>query len=439
MAISPNLDRDTSINSLVETYKAYQSSYMEHLLSRVEPSGYISASSEYAHYGAHWFRDSSFVAIALMELAHNKEGMDETYRAEAMSAATRIIDRNREEVGKLTGALERAIATGLDNEEFFQLSNHIPARFGRDGMYADDAKQLGVRRSWLMQHDSLPLLLLSLEKKADLFGLEQREREFLNRHSRLFADYLGKIYTAECADIWEIEQELIHSYDVASVHSAFRSMERMCRLGEIGSVSEHEVRDRENSLFSGGPLEFLKRYFITDGILYSSKKKLEDGPAVERGVDASAIYIFTDLKLHDSELGAGLEENTIARIEKDLFNGRRVPWRFLGDKYFGGRPWVHLAEKYAAYYAEKGQIEKAMDIQNYVISKFGHKLPEEEDDFMQSPDKDLDGELARNGGKTISELAWSYAEAIRALQRIIEAEYLKAGDVQSATPAALTN
>ncbi|MCL5239488.1 MAG: glycoside hydrolase family 15 protein [Candidatus Marsarchaeota archaeon] len=428
------------MDALVDTYKAYQGLYLEHLISRVEPSGYISASCEYEHYGAHWFRDSSFIAISLLEVAGRKSDVDDAYRQEAMAAANRIIARNIEEMEKLTGTLAKTVSSPLNDDAFFLLSNHIYARFGRTGMYANDTKQLDVKRSWLMQHDSLPLLLLSLEKKADLLGLETHEREFLNRHGVLFADYLGRIYTTECANIWEIEQDLVHSYDVASVHSAFRAMERMCRLGEIGSISEHEVREKERGLQSGGPLEYMKRYFIRDGVLYSSKRKQEDHPAEEMGVDASAIYVFTDLKLHDSELGSDVEEKTIGRVEKDLFNGRRMPWRFLGDRYFGGRPWVHLAEKYAAYYADRGQVGKAIEIQNYVISKFGQKLPEQEDEYMQSPDKDLDGELARNGGKTISELAWAYAEAIRALQKIIDSDYVNNGaDAHAPTSAALTN
>jgi GH15 family glucan-1,4-alpha-glucosidase len=421
LATTLKLNKGTPVNRLDEVYRSYQTRCIEHLVSRVEPSGYISASNEYKHYGAHWFRDSSFVAISLLEFAGSR-GADREHKETALAAATRVIDRNVEEIDKLTGAIRRAVETALDNEDFFKLSNQIYSRFGKEGMFAEDTYQLEVRRSWLMQHDSLPLLLLSLEKKADSFGLAPNDREFLNRNARLFADYLGKIYLTECSNIWEIGSDMLHSYDVASVYAAFRAMEHMCRLGEIDSMEVNEVRERESGLFPGGPLGFLKKYFVKDGVLYSSKRRFEDHPAEEMGVDASAVYVFTDLQLRNGELGAGVEENTILKVERDLFGDRKMPWRYLGDRYFGGRPWVLLAEKFAAYYIEKGSTEKAIEIQNYVIEKFGERLPEQDNDFAQFPGGDLDGELARNGGKPIGELAWSYAEAVRALMKMLDSD-----------------
>ncbi len=410
-------------SSVVEKYEIAAQEAADYLVSQVGLDGYISAAKDYKWYKPHWFRDSSWVAISLLRYAAYLKGKGEEY-SKYLDAANRIIEFNLEALEKYVPNLERGLHIGLDGDEFFKLRNHIPARVARSkNLYVDeninDFQQYDVARSGLIQYDTVPLILASLYFKDRFFGLNPNEISFMKERGRLVAEYLGKIFGTECASVWEIESNLLHAYDVGIIGFAFRTLEYFSEKYNLG-ITKQELEKIESTLYGGNPLEFLRRYFVKDGILYRAKRSFENSPVVELGVGASAIFIFL-LGVRGEDLGdAEIEARTIRKIEADLFNGNVLPIRFNGDTYFKGGRWLLLGLSFAEYYANNGEIEKARSILDYVIDKYKGSYPEQEIVNPASPTT-YDRWIEENGGRPIQDLAWSYAALITASLAFISA------------------
>jgi len=77
---------------IVESNKYFYaaSKAADYLISKTDSSRYIPASSDYKNYDPHWFRDSSWIAVALLKYANFAK--DKVQNADAArEAATRII------------------------------------------------------------------------------------------------------------------------------------------------------------------------------------------------------------------------------------------------------------------------------------------------------------------------------------------------------------
>ena len=79
----------------LERYLAVASRAADYLISKVADNGYISASADYIWYNPHWFRDSSWVSVALLRYADlaRRRGIEQQ-SSNAFSAASRIINFN---------------------------------------------------------------------------------------------------------------------------------------------------------------------------------------------------------------------------------------------------------------------------------------------------------------------------------------------------------
>jgi len=414
------VEKQTHLNKYEEAARAAA----DYLVSQIGLDGYLSAAKDYKWYKPHWFRDTSWVATALIRYAGYLKERGQEYR-EYLEAANRIIEFNIGALEKYIPNLQNSLKINLEDEEFFKLYNHMPARVGRskelyneDGM--DDTPQKNVARSWLLQYDTIPLILMALYKKHQIFGLDAREVAFLKSNAVTIANYLGKIFGTECASVWEIESELLHAYDVAAIHFAFKVLTEFSEQYELG-IDEKEIEQIKNTLYKGDPLQFLKRFFVHGGVLYRAKRSLESKPVIEKGVGSSAIFIFLNFGITGNDLGAQeIEKNTIERIEVDLFNGNMLPIRFLGDTYFNGGRWLLLGLSFAEYYANTNKLEKAKEILDYVIDKYKGSYPEQELVNPASPGAD-EGRIKENGGKPIQDLAWSYAAVITASLAVLSA------------------
>jgi GH15 family glucan-1,4-alpha-glucosidase len=411
--------------------QAYHNKYEEaareaadYLVSQIGSDGYLPAAKDYRWYKPHWFRDTSWVAAALLRYAGHLKERGQEYK-EYLEAANRIIEFNISALEKYIPNLQNSLKISLDDEEFFKLYNHIPARVGRskelykeDGM--DDTPQKNVARSWLLQYDTIPLILMALYKKNQIFGLDNKEVEFLKSNVVTIANYLGKIFGTECASAWEIEPELLHAYDVAAIHFAFKVLSEFSEQYDLG-IDNQEIEHIKNTLYKGDPLQFLRRFFVHGDVLYRAKRSFENKPLLEKGVGSSAIFIFLNFGITGIDLGAPeIEKNTIERIEADLFNGNMLPIRFLGDTYFNGGRWLLLGLSFAEYYANTNRLEKAKEILDYVIDKYNGSYPEQELVNPASPGADEE-RIKENGGKPIQDLAWSYAAVITASLAVLSA------------------
>ena len=403
-------------------YKFYLNGAIEYLLGQVKENGYISASKDYDYYKPHWMRDSSFVALALLNAA-SCDMLDSLKRKEALEAAGKIISFDIRVIERYMVNIRYALSLKLEDYDFYTLKAHIPARVGENGEYfkgvidgrqIDDSVNLGIKNAGLIQNDSIPLVLLAIAKKAELFGLESNEMSFLNENLETLLMYMGKTYITPSGSIWEIYSEYMHAYDAAAIYAAFSAARRLARRG-IGKLSEERISEIENGSYKGGPLGFVKDFFISNGILYDTRMPFSDAPLTSLGVDSSTIFIFNRFGISGEMLGNGkIEKDTIREIEEKLFAGNTLPVRFLSDTYFKGGRWLLLGLEFSRYYSAHGKLDKGKEIIDYVLEKYGNSYPEQE---IVNPATGIDweGYLKRNGNNPIQNLAWSYASVIDAI------------------------
>ncbi len=342
---------------------------------------------------------------------------------DSRDAAHRINNFNCSIIEHFLNNINTALLTPLEDPDFFKLKTHIPARVNKDRDYYADASTNDASqkesKSALIQHDSIPLILHALYKESSTFGLDSYQKEFLEKNIKTLLKYMGKTYFTASADMWEMETNALHSYDVAVIYSAFQVAKRFAEDGII-SMSKTEIDDIAKASFVSGPLEFLKKFFIKDRVIYREKETFSDTPSVSKSVDSAQIYFFTMFGISDEALGTtGVEEATMAKIKEELFSSNTLPIRFLGDEYFLGGRWLNVGAEYSKYLVQKGKIGEAQSIIDYIIEKYGDRLPEQEIVDPASPDAHCPYHSG-NGNMPISELAWSYAAMISATSFLIE-------------------
>jgi len=431
-----DLDFAMEVGHASERFKIYESNvdYIKvisnaalHLVNETAQNGYISAAADYSWYKPHWFRDSSWVAISLLTYYNFAKYSNGELASSALDAANRIIDFNIDGIRKFMGSIRKLKDIDYKDPEFFNLKYHMPSRCGPDHEFfksdiIDDALEGNTRHSWLMQYDSIPLILLSLQKKQEFYGLSENDITFLNQNIRAILEYLGKIYITECPSMWEINLDMLHSYDVAAIHFAF-DFARNLSAKKIIEIDAGEIDSIERRYYSSGTLGFIKRYFVRDNILYSEKKPFSESPELSRGFDGSEIFEFNYFNINSESLGIeGIEERTIQGMEKTLFGKDVLPIRFIGDIYFTGGRWLLLGLEFANYYARHGDLSKAKRIVEYIETKYNGSYPEQEIVNPASPNVDQGNYYALNGYKPIQKLAWSYASMIIAAIAIMEKE-----------------
>jgi hypothetical protein len=398
----------------------------KHLAAMTGTTGYLSASSSYKFYRPHWIRDSSWVAISLIRYAKFARHTDSPGAGSAMDAATRIISFNIGTLKHYMLGLKAAATAGPPNKDFFLLKNHLPARVGMDyGLYKDknlnDLKENDTPYSWLMQHDSVPLVLLALREKSDNFGLNQTEKELLTENGKDLVAYLGKIYLTACANAWEQYPRKLHAYDLGVIYAAFNALEDFASKGLI-DMPKHKVHKICNGAYIGGPAQFLKDYFLIDKVIQGSLLLPEKKPDVSFGVDSATIFLFSNFGIKRSGvINSPIERATIAHMEKQLLGNNALAIRYIGDTYFMGGRWLLLGLAFADYYAQSGNLPKARGIIDYVINKYHGSYPEQEIVNPTSPGIDRGNYYKNNGNKTIQNLEWSYAALIIAVISLITA------------------
>ncbi len=405
-----------------------------HLVSQVRHNGYIAASPDYPAYSPHWIRDASWVAMSLIDYSEFNSRSESKLATLAHDAASRINKFHCLVLDRHLARMERGIDLTLEDKDkqlFNSLQSHVPARVDEFGRFyygkfrsaagtqfiIDDKQQL-YSDSCLRQYDTVPLVLMALEREvrafgADSLGLEQRE--FLRESGELLAKYIGKIYMTPSANSWEEDINRIHAYDIAAVHSGFSSLKYLSGEG-IVPLSESDL-DRISEFYHGkdsrGPRGFLRKH-VVGGILTRRREPFVEG--VQEGVDSEEMFIFTRFGIGDKELGEGVVRTTMHRIDSDLFDGNAAPIRYIGDEYFMGGRWLNLLFERAIYAIRNGDLDLAAQKIGYVAAKYGDSLPEQEIVNPASPGS-LRGmrDLEENNGLPVQRLAWSYAARISAI------------------------
>lgn len=400
-----------------------------HLVKQVTPDGYVSASPTYRWYFPHWIRDSSFIAIALLHYASFVREDGPGNSAAARAAARHINEFNCTIARKYSPGMSELAKLGKGDSEFLKLKHHIYARMGKDGDLAkleftdgsgrtifmiDDTPER-ERDSWLRQYDSIPLILLALETEAASVGLSDKESAYLKEISPAITEYMHLIFRTPCSNIWELEKEYMHAYNLAAIYCGMGTLRDM--YGTVLS-GQPEANAAIRMIDSDMPevLVELKK-LVHDGILY---RRMLPGADVDvgAGVGTAELFAFTRFGISDAELGVGVVRNTVSVMLRDRFGENTLPTRYKGDTYFTGGRWLLLGLELAASgLAHDRDADRAID---YVIGKYGQDLPEQELVDPESPSSP-DGleDLRKNGNATISPLNWSYAALADAIIRVL--------------------
>ncbi|MCL5431447.1 MAG: hypothetical protein M1564_04100 [Candidatus Marsarchaeota archaeon] len=415
-------------NSLTESVERS----VEHLISGVKENGFMSASRRYPWYYPHWFRDSSFVSMALLRYSSvSRRTQMFSKGEEAFEAADRINGFNSRNILVRIGAIGESNHKLSSDPDFYNLRFHIPARLDENGMLCDkrftsngrdfpvvDTNETTYGDSWLRQFDSIPLTILALKQEYQMFGkLPRSANLLLNRYSNELVKYLSKIYDLKSSNAWEMDLDKRHSYDYACIYSGLKALEYFASQG-IANIKPEDVMKTFYQYHDKDPIQILKDTFVVDNVLMRYAHGHEQRASAAAGVDSSELFIFS--RFLEGELGPEIERRTIEEIISRRFGNNELPTRYPGDIYFTGGRWLLLGLECASYLARNGNSAAAERKIAHVLEHHFDSMPEQVLVEPESPNHEAGlRDLERNNGETIKELEWSYAEYIEAVLSLI--------------------
>lgn len=406
--------------NLYSKYMPFLERFGNHLINEIKENGYICASSRYSPYKPHWIRDSSFIAISLFNMARFLIEEGETPAAEKyIRAASRINSFNMNVIDRRIERIKQTLQIPYEDERHYLLDSHIPARVGPSmELFVDEnLNDITSYNRWLIQHDTVPLFIMSLELERIARGaLTNIQKQFLNSNAVTLGRYLNKIALTPSSNAWEMETDFMHPYTTSAIYAGKRSLARLL-LEENPRILEEHWR----GFIDNTPIIEMLRLDVKNGVAYRRRQPFSD-PDISAGVDSEQIFMFSRFGVSDLDIGKGVKDNTLALIEKDLFSGHMLPLRNLNDVYFLGGRWLLLGLEYARYLAFNGNPENASEIINYVLHKHSSNMPEQEIVKPANPESREGAiDLQRNNGLPIQHLNWSYAAATEAILSTINA------------------
>ena len=402
------------------------------------------ASLKYPDYNLMWNRDAAYSSYYITKFIENSKE----------NGLYGLLKEDLEELDTLNGKLISTLWDNLESEikkikmngyekDISKLEsklgeNHILSRFDVDNngtKRAENDKNEGkTTRSWTMQYDSAPLVLLATEeysKSHDITKLDTASKQ-IKRNLEFLVDYMYNFHKTPCADAWEqyyfydrdntltgqnYVGKTIDSYMVSAIYKGIKSAK------SIANVLDIELKDVDESEIS----RFLLENFIANDEKrgkFLAKSKIEYGEAMP-SLGAEEIEIFNTLKPEGIE---EMEEQTIKLIENELFHGQPLPirYKFFGkyrniiDNYFGRGSWFHLGLQYSMYLMKKDRKEEAANIIEYIEKKIDEdgSLPEQEI-YERNKVNDVGGFFERNGNSTIKCLLWAETAYLSAVSSLI--------------------
>ncbi len=408
------------------------------IIANVDVTGYMSASPSYKWYVMHWIRDSAFTATALFEAGEYLKGRNPELAEGCIETAKRINSFNVDAISNHMDHVREGNRVALEMGDFNHLKYHVPARVGRNGKIfigkIGDSLVDDTDNDSLVQHDSVPLVLLALVKEME-FGLSKKKEDFLKGNLATLVEYMAKYFKTECCNAWEEDCGHGHAYDVAAMYAGFEAAKKLSERLSL-AYSPREIEKTVDGNYPGGPIKFLRDYFIRGDVLYGMRDKYGADPRMDKGVDTQLIFAFNMFGINDSTLGTrNVVRNTMERIEQTLFGcGREcsphmLGWRYVGDEYFMGGRWLISGAQRADYYLglENPVLEIANSYSEY-FRGFGGSYPEQIPEHAASWRDRPEEYMNRNRGMMIQDLIWSYAEVLRfeaQFQKLLEKEARK--------------
>ncbi len=417
--------KKSTLEEVLENVEYLAAPVISHLETHIGDDGYMKASTTHSPYFASWFRDDALVSIFLGNFSKFLSDNGETrYSMKTRKMSASIIDFAWSCVEKYKRNLENGARGDITSGGFLALKNHFPARVGpeKNGFVLknekeniNDSKET-EKRSWLRQYDALALVLLATDsymRKFGTDGLQKKTVESLKNCVTLAADYLINVYKTPCADAWEKDEHLIHSYTVSSIYAGLNSASDMMeRLGLDGDAAG-KIKERAEEV-----AEFLRDYFVRENkktgkhLLYRAKEEFSKFGGFESDpidqTDSQEMYVFS--MFSPPTLSKNVETNTVRIIERERLyksSANALPTRYHEDRYFKGGRWFPLGSALADILLDAGRIDDAETIIKYISQNTKNgMIPEQE---LVDPEIREDDYYIKKYDKPISCLAWSEA------------------------------
>lgn len=248
--------------------------------------------------------------------------------------------------------------------------------------------------SWGLQIDETAAVLIGIYQNGKYRKLEDViGKAIAGLLNFLDEDYLSK----PCYDIWE-ERRSKHLYSTASIYEGLRVGKLM--LEKINSEKYSDTINEISKTLVNMKNAILKNFVENDYL----KRSTDD-----TNTDISNLSLVVPYRILD--VNDRLMDKTVEKIERDLRCPNGGYMRYQWDAYIGGNSWIISSLWLAMYYIERGNLERAHELFDWVTNHA---------DSMNFLPEQID----RNGNETIwvRQLSWSHAMYVIVKAMLIDKE-----------------
>lgn len=322
-------------------------------------SGAFFASPNLNVYRYSWFRDGSWIAHSLL-IVGEVESAEKFY-----DWASKVIISRKDKMKNSLAKHRKGIP--LSDEEIIHARYNIDGTEGKKEWGNFQLDGLGVFL-WCLSHH-----IISTRHKKDHWIFS----------ASLLCDYLKELWNVPCCDLWESDQDKIHTSTLISIYAGLSSFSDVFPEKNLENVCK-EIKDfiLENCVSNG----FLVKYVGS------------------HDVDSSLIMCSVPFSfLSPDNL---LVKKTIEKIIRDLKATKGLR-RCINDNFYGGGEWIILGCWLGLYYLKIGKKDEAREIIEWVEKQADENyfLPEQ----INPVNMEDYEEWVRKWGKPANPLLWSHA------------------------------
>ncbi len=326
------------------------------------PDGSFIACNNFENYRYSWFRDGSYIALALFEYSYSREAVN------FIEWGAMVVNRYQEKMESCIRAFQKG--ESIAEADFFH------TRFTYDGYEVPGHwgfNQFDGLGTWLWFACKLFMENPQITPSSNIVSALEKT-----------AEYISVIWPAGCSDCWEENEGGQHTYTLASIAAGLR---------EYANWSgNHKFIERMEAVWA-----FLEQNCLTS-IGYIKSVGLDVS-------DANLIGLCEPYNLAVWDDPAF--QKTLSRIENELMTPGLH--RFLADTYYGGGEWVLLTAWIGWLYAKHGRLDDARKMRTWIESVASSEgfLAEQVPQHLFAPDKYAQWE--KDAGKIATPLLWSHA------------------------------
>ena len=335
---------------------------IEFLKEGQTPEGSFLACENFDNYRYSWFRDGSYIALALLEYGYTQEAI------KFIEWGALVVNRYQDKMKSCISAFQKG--ESIAEEDFFH------TRFTSDGYEVPGHwgfNQFDGLGTWLWFACTAFMQNSQIIPSANVINA-----------LKITAEYISIVWPAGCSDCWEENEGRQHTYTLATIVAGLR---------QYYLWSGNEIfKTRSDSV-----MLYLKQNCLTSiGYIKSVGLNISDANLI--GLCEPYNIVAWD----DPDF-----QKTLHRIESELMTPGLH--RYLADTYYGGGEWVLLTAWIGCLYAKHGRIQDAIELRAWIESMATPEgfLAEQIPQHLFAPGKYAQWE--KDAGKIATPLLWSHA------------------------------